>query len=73
MLEEFIMDITTNIYTYGQLNVIIADILDKTNDITDKYKEKLPNLANTIENNMLNDLKYILEWFQIDIEINIAT
>lgn len=73
MLEEFIMDITTNIYTYGQLNIIIADILDKTNDITDKYKEKLPNLANTIENNMLNDLKYILEWFQIDIEINITT
>ena len=38
MLEEFIMDITRN-NIIGQLNVIIADILDKTNDITDKYKE----------------------------------
>lgn len=71
ILEEFVMNITTNIYTYYQLNNMISSILNVVNNITAKMKNNNQNV-HLIEQSVLHDLTYILKWFKIGININAA-
>ena len=65
------MNITTNIYTYYQLNNMISSILNVVNNITAKMKNNNQNV-HLIEQSVLHDLTYILKWFKIGININAA-
>lgn len=73
LLEEFINNITINLYTYGDIQLFISNIIEKSIDIKNKYNEKYAAYMYLIEKNLHKDLTYILKWFSIDIDIKDTT
>lgn len=69
LLEDFINNITINLYTYGQIQAMIEYIIEKAMDIKSKYAEKFPAYMYLIEKSLQKDLAYILEWFKIDMDV----
>lgn len=73
LLEEFINNITINLYTYGDIQLFIENIIEKSIEIKNKYSEKYPAYMYLIEKNLYKDLTYILKWFNIDIDVKDTT
>lgn len=73
LLEEFINNITINLYTYGEIQLLIENIIEKSIEIKSKYSEKYTAYMYLIEKNLYKDLTYILKWFNIDIDVKDTT
>ncbi len=69
LLENFIDNITINLYTYGDIQKLIDNIIEKTADIRKQYSDKYPVYMHLLEKNLYQDLTYILKWFNIDMDI----
>ena len=72
LLENFILSITMNILSYGQIQDYIDNIIDEVNNIKESYSSKINQGILTIELSVTKDIKYILNWFNINIEIKDA-
>lgn len=72
MLENFILSITMNILSYGQIQQSIDNMIEEINNIKESYSQKINQGILAIELSVTKDIKYILNWFNINIEIKDA-
>lgn len=72
LLENFILSITMNIFSYGQIQQSIDNIIEEVNNIKENYSQKLNQGILAIELSVTKDIKYILNWFNINIDIKDA-
>lgn len=72
MLENFILSITMNILSYGEIQQAIDNIIEEVNNIKDDYSSKINQGILAIDLSVTKDIKYILNWFNINIEIKDA-
>lgn len=72
LLENFILSITMNILSYGQIQHSIDNIIEEVNNIKENYSQKINQGILAIELSVTKDIKYILNWFNINIEIKDA-
>ncbi|MDY5050141.1 MAG: hypothetical protein SPF17_01870 [Candidatus Mucispirillum faecigallinarum] len=72
LLENFIINITMNILSYGQIQENIDKIISEVNKIKDNYAPKINQGILAIELSVTKDIKYILNWFNINIDIKNA-
>lgn len=72
LLENFILSITMNILSYGQIQQTIDKIIEEVNNIKENYSAKVNQGILTIDLSITKDIKYILNWFNINIEIKDA-
>lgn len=72
LLENFIINITMNILSYGQIQENIDKIINEVNKIKDNYAPKINQGILAIELSVTKDIKYILNWFNINIDIKTA-
>ena len=72
LLENFILSITMNILSYGQIQQAIDNIIEEVNNIKENYSPKINQGILAIELSVTKDIKYILNWFNINIDIKDA-
>lgn len=72
LLENFILSITMNILSYGQIQHFIDNIIEEVNNIKEDYSPKINQGILAIELSVTKDIKYILNWFNINIELKDA-
>ena len=72
LLENFILSITMNILSYGQIQHSIDNIIEEVNNIKEDYSPKINQGILAIELSVTKDIKYILNWFNINIELKDA-
>ena len=61
-----------NILSYGQIQENIDKIINEVNKIKDNYAPKINQGILAIELSVTKDIKYILNWFNINIDIKTA-
>ena len=72
LLENFILSITMNILSYGQIQQSIDNMIEEVNNIKENYSSKINQRILAIELSVTKDIKYILNWFNINIELKDA-
>lgn len=70
LLEDFILSLTMNILSYGQIQKNLDEIMEHINTIKEKYASSIKQNTLAIDLNITKDIKFILHWFNI--EINLA-
>lgn len=72
ILNEFINNITLNVWTIGEIQKMCDNVMEHIVRIRKKYGAKLKQKYLAIELSVSKDLKYILTWFDIKIDIKDA-
>lgn len=72
ILNEFINNITLNVWTIGEIQKMCDNVMENIVKIRKKYGSKLKQKYLAIELSVSKDLKYILTWFDIKIDIKDA-
>lgn len=72
ILQSFISYITVNICDYAELASLCRGVMRETVAVTASYGNALKNKRVSAEISVRKDMKYILKWFGIDININEA-
>lgn len=72
ILNEFINNITLNVWTIGEIQKMCDNVMENIVKIRKKYGSKLKQKYLAVELSVSKDLKYILTWFDIKLDIKDA-
>lgn len=72
LLEDFINMITMNILTYGQIQEHLDKIMEDVKAVKERFFSKTAQRLLAVDLSITKDIKYILNWFNIEIDIKDA-